>query len=136
MGILTLQYREPCLRVTTNQILCSIETVTGFIIVILLLREFRRVFAMLQAILVLHSLQTCCLIGVCVISLAEADPTIKGKYVLYSLAHVFYAYAISGRLYVLARVVYMSASPQKFILSTCFSVRILRCERNRGNNPT
>jgi len=115
MGILTLNHGDHCLSVTTNQILCAFEASIGVLIIVLLLREIRRVFALLQVIIVLHTLQTLCVITICVLSLAEVDPTIEIKYALYSLAHAFFAYAVSGRLFVLARVVYMSAAPQKFI---------------------
>lgn len=115
MGILTLNQVDNCMSVTTNRILCGVELSVGLIVVFLLVREIRRVPVLLRVMLSLHSIQTTFVIGVCAVALAEADPTIEASYALYSTAHVFFAFAISCRLYVLTRVVYMSASsPQRF----------------------
>lgn len=109
MGILTLFPVDNCLPAQGNEILCGIELALGFVVLGLLFRDMKRVSSTLQAMLGFYCGQVLCIVIICAISLANADPTIEAKYAIYSLGHVAFAFALACRTSVLARVVYMSS---------------------------
>lgn len=125
IGILTLNEVDNCISVSTNQILCSIEIAIGFLVLALLVREIRRVFFLLQAMLVCYSIQTSCLMVVCAISIAQVDHTTEATYVMWCATHIIFSFAVSCRLFVLAKVVYMSGSIDRNRASNAWKIAAL-----------
>jgi len=110
MGILSLNAVDNCVRVTTNQVLCAVEISIGLLLLPFLIRQIRRVFFLLQAMLVFYSIQALAVIVICAISLSQDDHTLEGTYVVLALGYTAFAFAISSRLFVFAKVVYLSSS--------------------------
>lgn len=106
VGILTQREVDHCMSVTTNRILCGVELAIGVLVMILMLREIKRVSSVLRAMLLCYSALLVCIMIVCVISLAGGDPTLEATYVLTSLGHTAFAFGVSCRTLVLARVSY------------------------------
>lgn len=80
-----------------------------------LLREIRRVTSTLQTMLVCNTILLLSMILVCIVSLADKDPTMEVSYSLLCVGHVAWIFGVACRLLILATVVFR-ASPRRFCL--------------------
>lgn len=122
MGILTLDEVADCLSVKTNRILCGVELTIGVLISCLMIREIKRVSSLMQAMLISYSTMLVSIVVAASLSLADADPTLEAQYVVCSISHIGFAFGVSCRTLVLARVVVLASPRRCCFLSPRFSL--------------